>query len=85
MLKKRCFLIALLNICGSKVSKELRLEIPYSLFKLVPIYFFIKGGVKWDLFSLAGINKYPDFVKVTKTWLDRYTINKSRIRGKQEM
>ena len=70
MLKKRCFLNALLNICGSKVSEELRLEIPHSLFKLVPIYFFIKEDVKWDLFSLArcSINKYPDYVKVTMTW-----------------
>ena len=51
-----------LNICGSKVSEELRLEIPPSLFKLVPIcFFFVKGDVTWDLFSLAqyGIYKYP--------------------------
>ena len=57
-----------LNIC-SKVSEELRLEIPHSLFKLAPICFFIKGDVTWDLFSLAryGIYKYPDYVMVTKT------------------
>ena len=58
-----------LDICGSKVIVELRLKIPHSLFKLVPICFFIKGGVTWDLFSLAryGIYKYPDYVVVTKT------------------
>ena len=40
----------------------------------------------WDLFSLAwyDIYKYPDYVMVTKIWSDRYTINKGKIRGKNE-
>ena len=52
-----------LNICGNKVSEELRLKILHSLFELVPICFFVKGDVTWDLFSLAryGIYKYLDY------------------------
>ena len=48
----------LLNICGSKVSDELRLEIRHSLFKMVPICFFVKWDVTRDLFSSGTKRNY---------------------------
>ena len=53
----------------NKVSEELRLEIPHSLFKLDRICFFVKGVLCGTcLVWLGMVYKFPDYIMVTKTW-----------------
>ena len=44
-----------LNICGSKVREELRLEIPHNLFKLVQFCFFVKGMLRGTCLVWLGM------------------------------
>ena len=61
-----------LNICGSKVSEELRLEIPHSLFKLVPICFFIKGMLRGTCLVWLGM-------VFTSTWTMSWSLRPGKI------